>query len=82
MRLTYIYSWRTFATMKLSDWRKREGLTQVQVAEKIGRTHPTVSRIEAGEHRPDWATLEAITALTGGEVTPNDFIDLPQDSAA
>lgn len=31
----------------LADWRSHEGLTRAQVAERMGVTPPTVSRMEA-----------------------------------
>lgn len=30
----------------LKEWRKKRGLTQVQLAERIDRTHPSIQRME------------------------------------
>lgn len=62
--------------MKLSQYRKAKGLTLDAIAEKIGRSAATVSRIERGLNKPDWATMLAIEEATNGDVTPNDFRDV------
>lgn len=60
--------------MHLSDYMTLRGLSDEQVAEKIGRKRPTVSRIRRGVVRPDWDTIEAIRKFTNGEVTADDFM--------
>lgn len=44
----------------LRQWREYRGLTQEQLAESIGVTHPTVSRIECGKQPYSQAILEAM----------------------
>lgn len=44
-----------------------------EVAAAINRSRATVSRIRRRKVRPDWETIEAITAFTGGLVTATDF---------
>ena len=34
----------------LADWRKRAGLTQVELAEQLGVTQARVSTLESGSH--------------------------------
>jgi len=53
-------------------------LNDNQVAEIIGRSRATVSRIRRRKTRPDWATIEAIKAWTAGEVTADDFTGAQQ----
>lgn len=62
-------------SMKLSDWLKREGMTALAFAARIDRSHTTVSRILRGQTKPDWSTIERITAATDGAVTANDFYE-------
>lgn len=43
--------------VKLREYRKRLGLTQKQIAEKIGVTQATVQRWETGKRTPTFAHL-------------------------
>ena len=61
--------------MKLYDYRKREGLTLLQIADRLGVTEATVSRYESGDRRPGWNTLPKIVEATKGEVMPSDFFE-------
>ncbi|MGH3042600.1 MAG: helix-turn-helix domain-containing protein [Gaiellaceae bacterium] len=36
------------------------GLTQEQLAERMGTSHSAISRIESGQHRPSVATLQRL----------------------
>ena len=49
----------TFAS-RIKELRKREGLSQPQLAEKIGLTKGTVSLWERGPRRPDFPTMEKV----------------------
>lgn len=63
---------------KVSDQRKRKGLTQEELASLINVTVRTIQRIESGESRPRSFTLKAIAAaleipfdmLTTEEIQP------------
>jgi HTH-type transcriptional regulator / antitoxin HipB len=41
------------------------GLTQRQLAEKIGMRQPAITRIERGTHIPTWVTLDKIADALG-----------------
>jgi transcriptional regulator with XRE-family HTH domain len=43
----------------LRETRERAGITQVEVAEKIGETQSYVSKVERGERRLDIVQLQA-----------------------
>lgn len=49
----------TFAS-RIKELRKRDGLSQPQLAEKIGLTKGTVSLWERGPRRPDFPTMEKV----------------------
>ena len=49
----------TFA-LRIKELRKREGLSQPQLAEKIGVTKGTISLWERGPRRPDFPAMEKI----------------------
>lgn len=69
--------------MKLSAWMIREGVSDQQLAEKVGRDRTTVLRIRQGTHKPSPELMEAIALVTDGAVRPDDYFDgLPEDEAA
>lgn len=68
--------------MLLRDWREKQGLSQKEMAEKIGVYWTTVWRWEARHTKPGAADLDKIAKLTNGEVTPNDFFDLSHSTPA
>lgn len=53
--------------------RENLGLTQKQLAEKVGLTDVTISRYENGEREPKWSDFLAICEVL--EINPNDFIE-------
>lgn len=59
--------------MKLKDWRKRDGITQAQAANRIGVSVTTISRWEAGEVVPRQQQMAAIRKATKGAVGAVDF---------
>ncbi len=46
--------------LKIRDFRKAAGLTQEQLAERIGKSVQTISQIERGGFAPSLGTIEAI----------------------
>lgn len=63
--------------MKLADWLLREKLSFADFGSKIDRTAEAVRRYANGLRIPDRDTMPKIVAETGGQVTANDFFDLP-----
>jgi len=53
--------------------RKRAGLTQAQLAERIGETQSFVSKCERGERRIDIIELRSFCKAIG--VTPGEFLN-------
>jgi transcriptional regulator with XRE-family HTH domain len=47
----------------IKEWRKHRGLTQEQLAERIGITKSYVSKIESGKKRYDQPFLEAAAVV-------------------
>lgn len=45
--------------------RNRAGLTQAQLARRMGTTQPVVARLEGGETRPTMRTLARLAKATG-----------------
>ena len=48
--------------------RERMGITQVELASRIGSTQPAIARLEAGGSTPSLATLRRIAAALGFEL--------------
>ncbi|MBS3967838.1 MAG: helix-turn-helix transcriptional regulator [Truepera sp.] len=52
----------------LIEARSRAGLTQQELARKMGTTQPAVARLESGRVRPSLRTLERLAAATGSRL--------------
>src|SRR5450759_3968337 len=48
--------------------RSRAGLTQQELARKMGTTQPVVARLESGSTRPSMRTLERLARATGSRL--------------
>jgi transcriptional regulator with XRE-family HTH domain len=48
--------------------RNRAGLTQQELARKMGTTQPVVARLESGRTRPSLRTLERLAEATGSRL--------------
>lgn len=59
---------------KLRDWRHAKGLTQDDLAKKVGTTGASISRIEVGEQWPSAPLLIAIERATKGAVKTGDIL--------
>ena len=68
---------------KLRSWRKAKKLTQSALAERLGVTVPTVSRIEVGQQWPTPHLMAAIERVTRGHVSAADILkDYDMDASA
>jgi transcriptional regulator with XRE-family HTH domain len=69
--------------MKLSAYLSRENLDQAEFAARLIRadgsvvSQAAVSRYASGKQIPDREIMPLIVAAAGGDVTPNDFFDIP-----
>ncbi len=50
------------------DVRTRAGLTQEELARRMGTTQPVVARLESGRGRPSMRTLERLAQATGSRL--------------
>jgi ribosome-binding protein aMBF1 (putative translation factor) len=50
------------------DVRNRAGLTQEELARRMGTTQPVVARLESGRSRPSMRTLERLAEATGSRL--------------
>ena len=60
--------------MRLSDWMYRERLNQAGVSRKLKISQGHVSTLLKNAIWPSRDLFQRIWAMTGGEVTPNDFL--------
>jgi hypothetical protein len=65
------------AASKLRRWCDQNGINFSEGARRIGTVPDTFRRYAQGMRLPRPPHMVAIYTLTGGEVTPNDFYDLP-----
>ncbi len=49
--------------LRLASYRAEQGISQTQLAEKLGMKQPAIARLERGERNPTWETL---ARLSGG----------------
>ena len=57
----------------VAEYRKKSGLTQKQLAERLCVSADLVSKWERGNRKPDYETVQKISVLFG--VCPNSLID-------
>jgi transcriptional regulator with XRE-family HTH domain len=63
--------------MRIEDWAKSRGLQLQQVAEKLGISGGHIGDWISGRSWPGREMMKRVRDLTGGEVMPNDFLDVP-----
>jgi len=68
--------------MRFDDWMISTGETNPGFGRKAGWSGETVRRYRAGEREPDQKAMALIFDLTGGEVTPNDWVGVGPRSDA
>jgi transcriptional regulator with XRE-family HTH domain len=49
--------------------RKEAGLTQVQVAKRLGKAHSFISKCELGERRVDFVELQQLAQIYGKDLS-------------
>jgi len=62
--------------MDLQTYISLKGMSQEQVAQRIGVKQKSVSRYAAGERVPHPKIMSDIYSATDGAVEPNDFYEL------
>lgn len=65
--------------MKLATYLENTELTDAAFARLIGVERQAVGRYKAGDRFPEKLILLKIYEATGGQVTANDFADLPPE---
>jgi transcriptional regulator with XRE-family HTH domain len=64
----YQRAYREFIA-RLVQARKDAGLTQVQVAQKLGKAHSFISKCELGERRVDFVELQQLAQIYEKELS-------------
>lgn len=64
----YQRAYREFIA-RLVEARRDAGLTQVEVARRLGKAHSFVSKCELGERRVDFVELQQLAQIYGKELT-------------
>jgi DNA-binding XRE family transcriptional regulator len=69
-------------------YRTRHGITQEELARRVGTTRSAISRLESGQHAPNVETLRRIARALGGylvirfDLPPNDAKPARQGAVA
>lgn len=58
----------------LKSYRLSAGLSLEELAGRVGASKASLSRIEARLQTPSLGLVERIVAVSGGELTANDFV--------
>jgi len=58
----YQTAYKNFLT-RLIEARKEAGLTQVEVAKRLGKAHSFISKCELGERRVDFVELQQLARI-------------------
>jgi len=66
--------------MTLNDFLAEKEMTGPQFAARVSASPSTIWRIRHGKTFPDWKTMDAISRVTDGRVTPNDFASISDSS--
>ena len=61
--------------MKLASWLKFNKVSAREFASQAGTTEATISRLRNARAQPSFELAEKIMHVTGGAVTPNDFLE-------
>lgn len=57
----------------LAELRHRAGLTQVELARRAGISWSQIQKLEYGQSRPTWQTLQGLEQVLGPEVYKVEF---------
>ena len=63
----YQKAYRNFLA-RLAEARKQAGLTQVEVAERMGKARSFISKCELGERRVDFVELQQLAKIYGKDL--------------
>ncbi|NRA88323.1 MAG: helix-turn-helix transcriptional regulator [Rhizobiales bacterium] len=63
--------------MKLKTWLTQADISRADFADEIGVNKRTITRYLDGDRKPGADIFSKIFDVTKGNVTPNDFYDLP-----
>jgi ribosome-binding protein aMBF1 (putative translation factor) len=66
--------------MEIHELREKRGLSQRQLAERLGTTQSAVARLEAGNVSPSLPTLDKVAEALGVELVVS-FVDLDERMA-
>lgn len=66
----------------LRAWRKSRNISLEALSASLAVSTASLSRIERNEQWPDRAIVERVIQMTEGEVTANDFVDMPSPAEA
>lgn len=61
--------------VKLDAYLEGQSLTNAAFAATVNVSEATISRLRKGKQSPSWDLIQRIAVETGGEISPNDWLD-------
>lgn len=58
----------------LTVYRKRRGISQDEIAKRVGVTRWTITSIETGRRTPSFGLVAKLIEASRGELNANDFV--------
>jgi transcriptional regulator with XRE-family HTH domain len=65
----------------LAELRRAAGLTQVELAQRAGISWSQIQKLEYGQARPTWDTLQGLVSVLGSAVYEVEFTTSKQGKA-
>lgn len=59
---------------KIREWREKHGISQEELAKKLGVTQEAVSYWENGKKHPKRSTFKKLIEISNGEIKPEDYL--------
>jgi predicted transcriptional regulator len=70
------------STHPLRQFRERRGVSLDHLAQMVGTSKASLSRIETGGQTPSLALVGSLISASGGELSANDFLPLREEAKA
>jgi transcriptional regulator with XRE-family HTH domain len=67
--------------MTLSEYKKKHGLLNTELAKQFDISHITVSRLLNDHQRPSADTLDKLVHYSGGEIQYSDYSSISEPSS-
>ncbi len=60
---------------KIREWRRKYGISQEELAKRLGVTQQAVAYWESGKKHPKREIFKKLIKITNGEIKPEDYLE-------